>query len=243
MVIFHIHFMICVTLRADMVHVGSMMNGLQALPSWKRDFGDPKGYTLGAVNAAQSAGSILVLPVCGMLADKIGRRWTLLFGGITILVASAVQAASVNLGMFIFSRVLVGAGAITIIQPSPLLITELAYPPHRGVYTALFWTNYYLGAIIAAWSTYGLQKNSLESHWAWRGPSILQGGLPLLQLAFVSHLLPKACISLQLCLFSGGIFPNLPDGSSPTGVAMKLGSSSRNFTPVEMNNTRLSTLK
>lgn len=169
-----------------------MMNGLQALPSWKRDFGNPKGYTLGAVNAAQSAGSIVVLPICGMLADKIGRKWTLLIGGITIIIASAIQAASINLGMFIFSRALVGAGAITIIQPSPLLITELAYPTQRGIYTALFWTNYYLGAIIAAWSTYGLQKNNPDSHWAWRGPSILQGGLPLLQLAFVSFKAAKS---------------------------------------------------
>jgi MFS family permease len=182
-------------LGADPEHLGSMMNGLQALPSWKRDFGNPKGYTLGAVNAAQSAGSVVVLPICGMLADKIGRKWTLLLGGIIIVIASAIQAASVNLGMFIFSRALVGAGAITIIQPSPLLISELAYPTHRGIYTALFWTNYYLGAIIAAWSIYGLQKHSPQSHWAWRGPSLLQGGLPILQLAFVSLLRPKGrCI-------------------------------------------------
>ncbi|KAH7128762.1 hexose transporter-like protein [Dendryphion nanum] len=163
---------------------GSMMNGLQALPSWKRDFGNPKGHTLGAVNAAQSAGAILMLPFVGWLSDGLGRKWTLLVGGVIVVIASVIQASSVNLGMFIFSRALVGIGAITISQPAPMLISELAYPTHRGIYTALFWTNYYLGAIIAAWSTYGLQKNSPDSHWAWRGPSILQGGLPILQLLF-----------------------------------------------------------
>lgn len=163
---------------------GSMMNGLQALPSWKRDFNHPKGHVLGAVNAAQSAGSILMFPFCGWLSDKIGRRYTLLLGGVIIIIASVIQAASVNLGMFIFSRTLVGMGAITITQPAPMLITELAYPTQRGVYTALFWTNYYLGAIVAAWSTYGLQKRSPQSSWSWRGPSILQGGLPALQLVF-----------------------------------------------------------
>lgn len=163
---------------------GSLMNGLQALPSWKRDFGNPQGHDLGAVNAAQSAGCVVVLPIVGMLADKVGRRWTLLIGGVVVIIASVIQSVAVNLGMFIFSRALVGAGAITIIQPSPLLISELAYPTHRGILTALYWTFYYLGAILAAWSTYGLQKSNPDSHWAWRGPSVLQAGLPALQLIF-----------------------------------------------------------
>ncbi|KAM6519889.1 hypothetical protein FALCPG4_013465 [Fusarium falciforme] len=163
---------------------GSLMNGLQALPSWKNDFNNPKGHTLGFVNAAQSFGSILALPLCGLLSDKIGRKKTLLLGGVIITLASVIQAAAVNYGMFVASRVLVGVGAITIIQPSPMLISELCYPTHRGIYTALFWTFYYFGSIIAAWSTYGLQKHMPASVWAWRGPSILQGGLPILQLLF-----------------------------------------------------------
>ncbi|KAK7572266.1 hypothetical protein V3481_017461 [Fusarium oxysporum f. sp. vasinfectum] len=163
---------------------GSLMNGLQALPSWKNKFGNPQGHTLGFVNAAQSFGSILALPFCGSLSDRIGRKNTLLLGCVLIIVASVIQAAAINYGMFVASRVLVGMGAITIIQPSPMLISELCYPSHRGIYTALFWTFYYFGSIIAAWSTYGLQKHMPESVWAWRGPSILQGCLPILQLVF-----------------------------------------------------------
>ena len=33
------------------------------------------------------------------------------------------------------SRVLVGIGSMLVVQPSPMLITELAYPTHRGKYT------------------------------------------------------------------------------------------------------------
>jgi len=51
----------------------------------------------------------------------------------------------VNFGMFVFSRALVGAGGMLVVQPSPLLIAELAYPTHRGKYTSAFWTMYYLG--------------------------------------------------------------------------------------------------
>lgn len=133
---------------------GSLMNGLQSITRWKTYFGNPSGEILGVVNAAQSIGSVISLPVVGYLSDKIGRRWTLFSGAITIIVASAIQAASVQYGMFVFSRyrscfpilggsantwlgyrVLVGIGSMLVVQPSPMLITELAYPTHRGKYT------------------------------------------------------------------------------------------------------------
>lgn len=62
-----------------------------------------------------------------------------------------------------------------VVQPSPMLITELAYPTHRGKYTryapyihplamvelmnSAFWTMYYLGAIVASCTSYGTQKH------------------------------------------------------------------------------------
>ncbi|KAF2491808.1 general substrate transporter [Lophium mytilinum] len=161
---------------------GSMMNALQALSQWKDYFGNPKGSVLGVVNAAQSIGSVISLPFVGWLSDKIGRKLTLLSGIITIVVASAIQAGSVNYGMFVFARVIVGIGSMLVVQPSPMLITELCYPTHRGKYTSLFWTIYYLGAILAAWTTFGTQK--VESTWSWRIPSIVQAGFPIVQLVF-----------------------------------------------------------
>ena len=80
------------------------MNGLQSITQWQTYFGNPSGEILGIVNAAQSIGSVVSLPVVGYLSDKIGRRWTLFSGTITIIVASAIQAASVQYGMFVFSR-------------------------------------------------------------------------------------------------------------------------------------------
>lgn len=190
------------------------MNGLQSITQWQNYFSNPSGETLGVVNAAQSIGSVVSLPVVGFLSDKIGRRWTLLSGAVTIVIASAIQAASVQYGMFVFSRyalqehsgawltlfrVLVGIGSMLVVQPSPMLITELAYPTHRGKYTryyifpsyqsrssglmdSAFWTMYYLGAIVASWTSYGTQKH-LHDDWTWRIPSIVQAGFPIIQIA------------------------------------------------------------
>lgn len=61
-----------------------------------------------------------------------------------------------------------------------MLIAELAYPTHRGKYTSAFWTMYYLGAILASWTTFGTQ--GIASAWSWRIPTIMQVGYPCLQL-------------------------------------------------------------
>ncbi|KAB8255192.1 general substrate transporter [Aspergillus pseudonomiae] len=162
---------------------GSLMNGLQSIPEWKSYFGNPTGSILGVVNAAQSIGSVVSLPVIGWLSDRLGRRLTLLLGAFTIVAASAIQAASVKYGMFVFSRVLVGVGSMLVVQPAPMLITELAYPTHRGKYTSAFWTMYYLGAILASWTCYGTQRNMTDD-WTWRIPSIIQAGFPIVQILF-----------------------------------------------------------
>lgn len=159
------------------------MNGLQSLSQWKDYFGNPAGAMLGLVNASQSIGSVIALPFLGLLTDKFGRKPILLTGAILICIASVIQAAAVNYSMFVVARVIVGFGGMFLVQPSPLLIAELAYPTHRGKYTSAFWTLYYLGAILASWTTFGTQI--YENTVSWRVPSALQAGFPLVQLIFI----------------------------------------------------------
>ncbi|KAK1984185.1 lactose permease [Colletotrichum cereale] len=84
--------------------------------------------------------------------------------------------------MFIISRWLLGAATAFIAQPAPILITELAYPTMRGKISALYNTFFFLGAILAAWSTFATFR--LPSTWAWRIPSMLQGAIPAVQVTF-----------------------------------------------------------
>ena len=123
------------------------MNGLQSLEQWRIYFGYPDGVRLGLVNAAQSIGSVLSIPFVGDLTDRFGRKPILVSGIVLIIIATAIQAASINLPMFVISRLIVGFGGMFVVQPSPMLIAELAYPTHRGKYTSAFWTMYYLGEL------------------------------------------------------------------------------------------------
>lgn len=62
---------------------------------------------------------------------------------------------------------------------APLLITELAYPQHRGKLTTMYNTLWYLGSIIAAWTIFGTIKYTSEA--AWRIPVGMQAAMPLIQ--------------------------------------------------------------
>jgi MFS family permease len=87
---------------------------------------------------------------------------------------------SVNEGMFIGGRFLVGFGSNISIGAGPLLIMELAYPQHRGRLTVMYNTLWYVGSIIAAWAVFGTIKYTGEA--SWRVPVALQALMPTLQL-------------------------------------------------------------
>ena len=99
------------------------MNGLQALPQWKSYFGNPQGALLGLVNAAQSIGSVLVLPIVGWMSDRFGRRVVLFTGLIGVIIATIIQATSTTLAQFIVSRLVVGAAGMLVVQPAPMLVS------------------------------------------------------------------------------------------------------------------------
>lgn len=121
------------------------MNGLQSFHQWQDYFGNPTGALLGTIVAAQHIGGLIALPFSSELCDRLGRKPVLLCGIIIACTGAAIQGASVNVGMFIFSRIVIGVGGIFSSQPSPMLIAELAYPTHRGKYTSAYWTLFYLG--------------------------------------------------------------------------------------------------
>jgi MFS family permease len=56
----------------------------------------------------------VILPVVGILSDRIGRKLTLLSGIIVVIIASIIQAAAVNYAMLVVSRIIVGIGGMLV---------------------------------------------------------------------------------------------------------------------------------
>jgi sugar porter (SP) family MFS transporter len=162
---------------------GSMMNGLQSLVYWQNYFSHPDGPHLGLLNAIQSVGAVVAIPTVPYFSDGIGRKYTIIIGCILMFIGIALQSAAVNIGMFIAARFMIGFGVSYSTQASPLLIAELAHPQHRIVITSIYGTTYYLGSIIASWTTFGTLK--IPSNWAWRAPSLLQAAPSVIQLSLI----------------------------------------------------------
>lgn len=181
-----------------------MMNGLQTLPQWRKFFGNPEGALLGLMNAVYPLGKVFGMIVVTYVSDRWGRKIPLFIGLVSCIGFAIMQGLSQNLATFVTARALLGFATSFISQPSPILITEVAYPTHRGKITAMYNTFYvsfsptestderyasltfhralqYFGAIFAAWCTFGTFK--IQSTWSWRIPSLLQGAIPAVQLA------------------------------------------------------------
>ncbi|KAF8655614.1 hypothetical protein AX16_002996 [Volvariella volvacea WC 439] len=162
---------------------GSMMNGLQSLPQWREAFNNPTDGKLGLLNAIQNIGCLAAYPFSPYLSDGLGRRTAIFFGACIMAAATVIQTASNSVGMFIGARFLIGFGLTFAAAAAPLLVTEVAYPTQRAQATSMYNTLWYLGSIIAAWTTFGTFK--IPSSWSWRIPSALQGLPSVIQIVFI----------------------------------------------------------
>ncbi|KAM5536734.1 hypothetical protein V8D89_009661 [Ganoderma adspersum] len=168
---------------------GSMMNGLQSLPQWNVAFNYPSGGKLGLLSAIQNIGCLAAYPFSPYMSDGLGRRAAVIFGATIMCIATVLQTASHSVGMFIGARFLIGFGLTFAAAAAPVLVTEIAYPSHRAPATSLYNTLWFLGSIIAAWTTFG--TFNVPTSWAWRIPSAIQA-LPSVIQVFLIWLVPES---------------------------------------------------
>ncbi|KAM7210194.1 General substrate transporter [Rhypophila decipiens] len=161
----------------------SMMNSLQAVKAWTDYFDNPTSSRLGLLNAMYSLGALMAIPFIPSLSQALGRRRTILSASVIMCIGAGLQAGSITSDMFLFSRWLLGFGIPFAIVNASSLLGELSYANERAVMTSLFNASWFVGAIIAAGTTYGTFQ--MSSTWAWRLPSLLQLVPSFFQLAFM----------------------------------------------------------
>ncbi|KAF2462830.1 general substrate transporter [Lindgomyces ingoldianus] len=161
----------------------SMMNGLQAVPAWDKYFNHPTGSRLGLYNAMYSLGALLAVPFVPFVSDRLGRRRTILFASVIMIMGAAIQGGSQNYNMFMASRWLLGFGIPFAIVNASSLLGELGYAKERAVLTSVFNASWFVGSIVAAGTTYG--TFTITTTWSWRIPSLLQAFPSLLQIIFM----------------------------------------------------------
>ncbi|KAK9412971.1 putative Major facilitator superfamily (MFS) profile domain-containing protein [Seiridium unicorne] len=167
---------------------GSLMGSLNAMEQYQDTFGlNGAGASSGIVFIVYNLAQIVAFPLCGLLGDGLGRRKTIAIGCFIILIGTAIQTPAQSMGWFIGGRAVLGLGAAIAQAAAPVYIVEVAHPSFRGIIGGMYNNFWWVGNIVASWTTYGCNKN-ISSSWAWRIPTLVQCFLPAIVLAGVLFL-------------------------------------------------------
>ncbi|PSN59349.1 hexose transporter [Corynespora cassiicola Philippines] len=151
----------------------SLVGSFQAMQPWVEAMGHPTSSDVGLITSILFVGGFVGAFFAPHVADNYGRRPSIFVGSLLCTTGAAIQTASTSRGMFIGSRLILGLGISFTTNAGPTLLNELAHPQMRGQISATFNALWYVGSIIASWLTFG--TGHLNSHWAWRIPSLVQG--------------------------------------------------------------------
>lgn len=110
----------------------SSMSGVLSNNAYKRTFGFPSPNAQGAIVAAMPAGSLVGALAVTQLADRIGRKRTVILAGIIWVIGSILQCASVNRGMLVAGRVIAGISVGLSSAVVPIYQSEITAPHIRG---------------------------------------------------------------------------------------------------------------
>ena len=80
-------------------------------------------------------------------------------------------------------RALLGFGNSLAQLSSPMLLTELCHPQHRGRLTAVYNCLWNVGALIVSWLAFG--TDYLHNEWSWRIPALIQAFPSIIQIIFI----------------------------------------------------------
>lgn len=164
----------------------SLMGSINAMEGYQKTFGlSGAGASTGIIFIIYNLGQIAAFPFCGMLADGWGRRICIFIGCAIVLVGTAVQATAHETGHFIAGRFVLGFGASIASAAGPAYTVELAHPAYRGTMAGMYNNFWWVGNILAGWTTYGTNRHFRYSSWCWRIPTIVQCILPTIVMALI----------------------------------------------------------
>jgi len=110
----------------------SSMSGVLNNESYLKQFNFPNPSAQGAIVAAMPAGSLVGALAATQLADRIGRKRTIIIAGMIWVIGSILQCASVNRGMLVVGRIISGISVGLSSAVVPIYQSEITAPAIRG---------------------------------------------------------------------------------------------------------------
>lgn len=151
----------------------------------------PTDTQAGLVVSMFTTGAFFGAGLAGPTGDYLGRRWTITIGAIVFCIGGGLQTGAESIQYLWSGRFLAGLGVGFLVMIIPLYQAELAHPSIRGRVTALQQFMLGVGALVAAWISWGTYVNIKDSSAQWRIPLGLQI-IPAIFLGALIFLFPES---------------------------------------------------
>jgi len=110
----------------------SSMSGVLNNEFYLKQFNFPNPTAQGGIVAAMPAGSLIGALAVTQLADRIGRKKTIILAGLIWIMGSILQCASINRGMLVVGRIISGISVGLASAVIPIYQSEITAPAIRG---------------------------------------------------------------------------------------------------------------
>jgi len=127
-------FWMCALAAVNQLGFGGVV---PALPLYAKSFGvsvSAIGMAIAAYGLARIAGAM----PAGLLADRFGRRWTLVLGGLITSAGNLWCALAATYPEFILARFVAGAGAGMIVVTGQIVLADITTPERRGRMVSIY---------------------------------------------------------------------------------------------------------
>ncbi|KAM0247630.1 hypothetical protein ACHAQJ_009770 [Trichoderma viride] len=149
------------------------MSGILAMPQFLNYFKHPSNFRQGGITASILAGAFAGSLLTGaFLADRLGRRKTILLGSAIFTIGCAISAAANNVEALVAGRVINGLGNGCLTMMVTMYQSEIAPREIRGRIISVFQCFVNFGILIAFWIQYG--TSHINGTASWRLPMGLQ---------------------------------------------------------------------
>lgn len=177
---------VCVLMIASATtgYDGMLINTSQQISRWGEFFPEVADNNwLGLLVNMFNIGSIVSFFITPYVADNYGRKTAIAFGCVFMVIGGCLSAFCTGYDMFIAGRFILGFGNSLAQMSSPLLLTEICHPQHRGPVTAVYNCLWNWGALLVAWIGWGTAQ--IHNDWSWRSITFIQIVPSLIQLTFI----------------------------------------------------------
>ncbi len=118
----------CVIIAVNQLGFGAL---IPVLPLYAQSFGVSVS-AIGLAIAVYGLARFVIAVPCGRMADQLGRRPTLVIGGLVSLIGNLWCALASNFPMFLAGRFVAGAGASLVVTIGSVVLADISTPAQRG---------------------------------------------------------------------------------------------------------------